>query len=755
MLKHDKLRRLDDCFLELDKRPVRAVYFQRICGYNREIGDFILKYYQAARTSGVVIEGRIPNPDEKNLSYYQEMMGTAFQMNVGFIDQSLRKWLPRMTPIQRKSVADAIYHTLDTLRQSGKNENMLKNAYIKMMCWLYYKFERVVSKLGDNTVPKVLYEGEISRYELLLLSILSGAGCDIILLQYKGDTDYLKLDPSSEMSDLLQQGTMTSFPQGYCLKFVRDRMQQQLKRERLYGQKSELTACTNAWCSGNILEDVLKPPVSRSSDDKLYCNCFCRMNGVEDKMTFQSELIRLHQELKSTGRGMVIVNGEIPQPKPEEINAIKRENYPNRDSMLVGLAAAITADGDSTLSPVVRRAFIDLLLDDAEEENLPLAKTMNKAVHLICWYRRYRRELFDGWKTPEVGCFIFFGPCGSENEALFLRFLSRLPVDVLLFNPALNSRCGVEDPLLYEENHDSGFAIQTFPDPNAAVRVGTAAYHAERELDTLMYQDSGMYRDMQHDKASPIILSTMYEEIALLWDQELKYRPNFNADNNGVIMPVIFAKISGVKDGHAAQYWSSIKALITPETLVIKRMPFIPEGNPFKDAVRGFFFNGKLQRDRIRSHKNYQYGFLRESMQDHILDKIEMLVNQKLIKGTFEKGTEFTIISVGLSMRTEIVRMIQKFDFTKKNPKVIYINTGEKIISLEDAILMELLSLIGFDVLFFIPTGYQNVENHYAQEILEEHQIGSYLYDLRVPDFKYVTAKKRQSWRDKIFKRGK
>ena len=31
---------------------------------------------------------------------------------------------------------------------------MLKNAYIKFMCWLYYKFERIVNLLGENSRPE-------------------------------------------------------------------------------------------------------------------------------------------------------------------------------------------------------------------------------------------------------------------------------------------------------------------------------------------------------------------------------------------------------------------------------------------------------------------------------------------------------------------------------------------------------------------------------------------------------------------------
>ena len=100
--------------------------------------------------------------------------------------------------------------------------------------------------------------------------------------------------------------------------------------------------------------------------------------------------------------------------------------------------------------------------------------------------------------------------------------------------------------------------------------MGTAAYHAERELDTLLYQDSGVYREGQYKKASVINLRTMYEEISLLWDEEVKFRPNFSTENDTVNLPVIFAKISGVKDANVGNYWKSLAALITSDSIVIK-----------------------------------------------------------------------------------------------------------------------------------------------------------------------------------------
>jgi len=247
----------------------------------------------------------------------------------------------------------------------------------------------------------------------------------------------------------------------------------------------------------------------------------------------------------------------------------------------------------------------------------------------------------------------------------------------------------------------------------------------------------------------------MYEEIQILWKEELKFRPNFSTENGVVTLPVIFAKVSGVKDGIVQKYWSSIKELMTEDTFVVKNVPYIDPAapNPMKMYAVEFFKNGRLQRKKIRENQNYSYSFLRDEVQEHIFDKLQLLIESRVIKGTFENGTEYAIIATILNMPKEIVRLIQKFDFTKKNPKLIYINTGEKIISLEDSILAAFLNLAGFDVVFFVPTGYQNVEKHFNRSLMEEHQIGEYVYDLQVPNMALVSSGARLSWRDRLFRR--
>ena len=66
-----------------------------------------------------------------------------------------------------------------------------------------------------------------------------------------------------------------------------------------------------------------------------------------------------------------------------------------------------------------------------------------------------------------------------------------------------------EDNILYDINYEEQLAIDKFPIQNSGLHIGTAAYHAERELDTLMYNDDTIFRDKQYDKARTVSLQTM------------------------------------------------------------------------------------------------------------------------------------------------------------------------------------------------------------------------------------------------------
>ncbi len=754
MFQLGRIEKLHDYFSACSRRREQAVFFYRVAGYSGEVAAFLTQYDQAARTNGVVIEGRIPNPDPKQLDYLAEMMGSDFQLDAGFLTQKLTRWLPRLTGAQREAVVTAMTATLQDLQAHGKNENMLRNAYIKYMCWLYYKFERILGRLGGDELPKILYDGTVSSYELQLLVILARAGADIVLLERAGDAGYLRCDPTSQYAQLYQAPGLTPFPADFSLRQLREQGRQQAERQKLYGAPAGIAPCTNAWMKTPDVKEILTAVRARGDDPKLFYNAFVVQYGVEDKLLFPSDMVAFYQQLKREGRKVCLENGRLPPPTPEEIAAVRRRNHQTAEQLAADLAANLQYPNNQQLQTLMRQAFLDVVLEEDKAVGGNLNRLLNKAVYLVAWMKRYQKDLFQNWQAPEVGVFILFGACSGDNEALFLRLLAKLPVDVLVLLPDLNAPCVLKDPALLDLHKEHSLPMTDFPVEPSQMRVRTAAYQAEREMDSILYQNTGLYRARQHQKAETVTLQTMYEEIGLLWDQELKYRPGFAAEGDTVTVPVLLEKICGIKDGPILPYWLEIKKLVTPETTLVTKLPWQTglEANSMKPYATQFLRQGRLQREKIKQHKDYPYGILRPEIQDYLLDKLQVLLDEKLIAGTYQNGTEYTIVSTILGLPKDLLRRIQNFDFTKKNPKLIIISTTEETLSLEDSILVAFLNLVGFDILFFVPTGYQSIEKYFQKPFANEHQLGPYRYDLQVPDFRTLHEGGKSSIR-KLFGR--
>lgn len=788
-----QLQNLDGYFLAQSSRNNKGVFCYRINIFNDEIGKFIEKYFHETRVNGVCIEGGLQNPTENNLKYYDEIIGINFEMNDTFIDGNISKWLPRLDNNQRKCLVESILFQLQDMKQKGKNENILKNAYIKYMCWLYYKFEQVLSKAGNDNVPKILFEGAVNIHELNILSIVAKCGCDVILLQYESDELYKKHDANDEKSILYSASAGQPFPTDYSINNnIREKIKQQSRQnqsvqnqsvqnnnstppvsnnvtnnnksnniKRIIGgvmqqNKSVYEKYTNQWLTGHSFEDIKLGCQKRGNKPNYYYNASIKMVGVENKTTYVSELFQLYQNIKSSKRGLVIIEGEMLPPRTDEISKVNLKNYDTYEELMGDMFKNISYPQNIELEKVLKCEFLQLLLDESQNENMTVKRLTNKAVAIICWLNRYKEELFGNWDIYNMPVVIFLNSWKQDNQNLFIKYLTNLPVDTFMLLPDLTQPVEYVAPLVFEQKFSDSLVVDKFPKDETQMVVGTVAYHAEQELNEIMYDgNSGMYRNQQYKKANTVTLQTMYEEISIIWKEEAQFRPNFGTTDDSIIIPVIFSKICGVKDGNTKQYWADVKRLIIGSTYVIKKVPFCynDEHNPVKPHARRWYQNGKLQREIIINHKDFMYSHLRVEVQQHILDKLELLINRKIIKGT-GTGVEYTIVATILALNRDIVRLLQRFDFTKNIPKIVCVDTTESTYSQEDSIILAFLNLVGFDIILFTPTGYQNIEKYFETSIINEHQIGEYMYDMAVPRLESNTSSQSKSWKNKLFGRG-
>ena len=106
-----------------------------------------------------------------------------------------------------------------------------------------------------------------------------------------------------------------------------------------------------------------------------------------------------------------------------------------------------------------------------------------------------------------------------------------------------------------------------------------------------------------------------------------------------------------------------------------------------------------------------------------------------------------------MSLDKEFLKTVQRFDFTKQIPKIIYIDTVEDTFTLQECIHAVICNIIGFDILIYTPTGYKNIETFVKPEAFEEHMMNEFLYNLEVPKLKIPADDKSSGLFGKLFRK--
>lgn len=760
---------LNDLFTEYKNRSNKGAYLIRSFSYGKNIESFLKQLVANRNKYNTLFIDKLNNPDEKQLDYYETILGMEFSNNRAFFENAFNKWLSNLNINQKNTLIDSMEETFNMLLKSGKTESILKNIYVKFMCWFYYRLGSTLSSLGNDNFPKIVYTGSISNHELLFMHLLAESGCDIVLL-IQDKESYKKADSSNSLAYLYEDSEKLPFPENFSSSYILNKLNQtntlnNAGAVRNTGAVSQTTVTdntnqttsntritiphnvpvinTNAWLypSGatssstianpiDLLNAYITPESQRGSDDFIY-NLFIRIQGVWSKTTCKKDLFAWQKKLTQNGRIIIEIN-KLDVPSIQETQNIPRFNITSKEDIIAGLYPVLRKTQVPRLNNIIYKAFYDVIMNDDEDK---LNRLNNKAIYITLWFNRFIDRLYSKYRDDNnMPVFIYFGGAKTNFECMFLKFLSHMLCDILIFCPSSEDKCMLDDSRLFTKHFDEFLEINELPkSPDDAV-VGTVAYHAEQELTDVLYDNSGMYRQRQYPHADTVKLQTMLEEINMLWHETGTFRPGFETMDNTVILPVIAAKINGIKNGNKKQYWENIKKKLGDDTLLIKSVPYIRNNNTSIFKANEVIRNGKLLKDVIQSSPKYKYRILRNETQEHIFNKIQLLLDSKIIKGTFSQGMEYRIVNLLLNLNKDIIRLIQKFDFTKDIPKVVVLAFSESSCSVDDAILLAFLHFLGFDIVIYAPTGYQVIETYYSEPLFVDYQAGEYDYDMKEDD---------------------
>ncbi|MBC8059412.1 MAG: hypothetical protein H7Y18_01970 [Clostridiaceae bacterium] len=642
------------------------------------------------------------------------------------------------------------------------------NFIIKLMCWV----NRYVPSLFDFSMtvynPKVMYYGDIKKHEGYFLILLSLIGCDVIFINTNSDEIFNAIDKMNRYSYVIEEPKRMVVKE---IELLASKVNMSITSERKTSPKVILRGSTD------IFNDLLLPINQRLDfiENTIYPVFFQRYIGVEDNSNngldiYYNAIFNIDKKLCGLKNGYVRFDRPIPMISGEETANILKElqdpnffNLSQKDIFINKLLnlKVFPKSKDEIMNLQIKKAFREIIyLYIERDQSINTSKLQNFVVKLIGWINSYINLLFKELIQDANPKILYYGEI-KQHDIYFLIYFFKLGCDVIYINSEENYEKLFQD-IDPSDQYSTVIKLkercklQEFPLMERQVRKSTVAYNASKEIEQVIYGDgeTGLFKARQYDEGQTysVGLKTTYDELKILWNEPANIRPEFRVEGNTVYVPNLFAKINGVFE-NINDYWSDYKYFtVAHNTFIVKGLPFTKIMYSKQDLfASAFLFNDKGLVDENKLFKSslYKMGYLKNSLQHFIVHKINELILSKVFKENYDEKFKLKILMTIINMEGEILKLLEKFDFTAEVPKlVIYDNTKENF-SEEDIILIAFMNKVGADIVIFAPTNYNNVETLIRDSLFDVHQLKTVAFELQIPE---VTNISEKSTKSSIFK---
>lgn len=661
---------------------------------------------------------------------------------------------------------------LSTMKLYAANEpiptlSIEKNFIIKLLLWANEHIPRLFSSSPQDQAPKVLYYGEIKKHEVYFLVMLSQMGCDVLYINSESDADYLKVDKKGSYSKLKEFALKGPVDFEFKdIQVVKENKPIQTANKSASPEKNIETSDNVIVVlknSTNIFEDIAFPLSRRLGYVGLPCPVlpiyFYRSIGFEGEDInaedeFYNKLYSLDKKLANLGTGYVKFINHIPMPFNEEIdrvsNRFKRvfdKNYNENKNIIASEIVSLgilEKEKEPLMNKLINSSFERIMKLYLEKEpNINLGRLQNFIYKLIVWINRYYKQLFVNKGFKESPKILHYGDI-KLHEVYFLIFLSGIGCDVLYVTTdeqkdkpfmELDPKEECSNLIVFEKTAP----MQEFPEKERVIRKTTTAFNASRELENVLYSgDVGLFRPWQLSdyNVRPITLRTTYDELKLLWNENSKIRPEFKVENGVVYIPNLFAKINGTLE-NLEEYWMDYKQFARQQNVLeLRSVPFTKLRFTRQEMFSMAYVldnKGSINKEALTSSKFYRFSYLRTSLQNLLLEKLNELLFFKGFRRAIDNNFRLLIIMTIITMDEDILRLIETFDYPGNVPKLVIYNNLREPFSDEDSIVIAFLNSIGFDIVIFTPTNYNTIEQKLEDDIFDRFQLPSIQYDLQIP----------------------
>lgn len=747
--------------------------FKRYVGYNDKtrFEAMVKKMYIGAMRDGIVFENPVLSPDNSEIS----AISSVIDINKTTLsEQELREDMSKLENsgliniqnindiLDADKLAYRFSKVLSLLDHLLGNKNMVRNAYIKFIGWF--------ARYKNKKFRSILYIGSITKYELYWLYLLNILGSEVNLIMPEGDGDYMKIDPSSQLSKVIR-GTVFrpidfNFNSADCKKFENIEAMYASFTPARKERVQTLSTTMDSFCD-DILErwdDRLRNrgcTVGENNIIPVYCMAYL---GYTEEEIYNNLLYNLRERLAKSQKLLLFIEKGMPNPQPKETERFRGIDKNQSTAELIDdMAVLIKIEGDADRTALARFHFIEIM-NNFRTDNINVL--FNFGVKLIAWLYRCTgsREYIENSRN-EIPVVIYYGDV-TTPEIVYLQLLSRIGFDVIYISSD-KSFTAITNSYNYQTRMQVFELPQSkpntrYPDKMMKAKMATVAYNAERELDRMLYSDNNLFRSFQFSNSRSLTLKTTYDEINILWHQQAKFRAGFDTSGNLVTVPNIFAKISGLKNGDVNAYWDDVRYKLSPDSIISVKSPLMRRQQPVRpnlNSYRSFCVGTRIDIEKLQRPQFNRYSYLNDNIQHLIFYKMQEAVDSGLIINISENDIAPYVIYVGMNLGKDILKLIQNFDFTKDIPKLVIVDCVEDTFTAVECIQLVLFNLLGFDIVIYTPTGYKNLETFVSPKAYEEYTMDEFKYDLTPPRFKKPDAipiqQDNSGFLNKLFRKGR
>lgn len=436
------------------------------------------------------------------------------------------------------------------------------------------------------------------------------------------------------------------------------------------------SVCRNAWMKEpDPLQEIQRRPEGLNT-------IFCEIKGTNCIANYAEDLFKLRRSLSDC----IVINGKIPNPTVDE----------GRQEV------------KGIVKPVLQRFLREKRITGNDAKVL-------KA--LCCRY-------FSQVSKEKVGTLLYYGSITEKKEIQLLDFAKELPIDVIIHNHAKEESYDFKgDFMVIEEEFASPLA--QFPDEVLA----TGAASVEKTLDQVLYGDENFSRPNQYSDVESIILNVTKEDVAGLWSEEIKMRTGYGIENGKVIVPTLYAQITGLGNSSKRSYIDFVSELTQNSmcfvTEALEISPIKLKGDSSLKTMSDKHFNKKFA-EKVLSMT--PLSILSQEKQNLLVEKANEMIKKYKFNSIWDV---LTFAGILFAIPEALAQLIHVWDLTKVNPKIVMVLTGTRKLESKEEVMLQYLHAIGFDVLLFVPTGYGLVTEDLLRSGLQKIDLSNYNFSIQ------------------------